>query len=549
MRVPSAVLGATILALSIGSMATAQDVVPPPVAPKERAPGAVSIAQLEAHLRFLASDLLEGRGIGTRGGRLAASYIEAVFQAAGLKPAFGASFRQPFAMTGFTPDPTTHVAVRGTTGEATFEFGEETVGINFGVTAGRISARPLFVGYAIDAPSWQWDDFKEADVRGRLLVAFTNEPGRDDPDLFRARELTVHGRWRTKFEAAARRGAAGMLLVHTDEDAGYPWQVTRNSWSGEALRLTDDPAVLPLQFWLREPAARHLAALAGTDLDALRREASRRDFRPRELPVDLVITAARTTRATEGTNVVGVVEPRGAASAHAVVLSAHFDHLGIGYAVDGDAIYNGAVDNGSALAVLLSLAQGSGQAPDSAPGTLVFAAVDAEEEGLLGSAYYCRHPAVPLERTLANINFEMTNVWGRTRDVIAIGAEHSELQMLLRQVLATRAMRLAPDPEPDQGFFFRSDQYSFAQAGVPALWLDGGLDIERREAGYGARVRAAYRKQTYHQPSDEMRSDWDLSGTQQVAAIAVDLIRAVCSAGRVNWRAGSEFSRPAHAAQ
>ena len=322
-------------------------------------------AALEAHLRFLSDDLLEGRGIGTRGGHLAAAYIESVFRAAGLAPAFGTSYLQPVPMTVYEADPDAKVTVTSPAGTASLRYGTDFAGLNFGIASGHVAGEPLFVGYGIAAPGEKWDDYKDTDVRGRILIGFVNEPGRTTPDRFAGRALTIYGRWTTKYEEAARRGAAGLILIHTDADAGYDWDVVRNSWAGEAFRLTDDPAVLPLQLWITEKRAREILSAAGLDLDALRAKAERPDFRPVPVPVQLAVTARRRVRPAQGTNVVGVLRGTSGEPAPSIVLCAHYDHFGVGNSVDGDDIYNGAVDNGSALAVLLGLAQSYGRAPFS----------------------------------------------------------------------------------------------------------------------------------------------------------------------------------------
>ncbi len=498
----------------------------------------VSSAAVEAHARFLADDLLEGRGVGTRGSRLATAYIAAVFRAAGLQPVRGSAFQRPFDLRAFGRDAAASLSFPGAAG---LRYRDDFVVTNLGLPGGRWSGRPLFVGYAIDAPEEGWDDYKDVDVTGRLLVAFTNEPGRDDPAVFAGPALTAHGRWTTKLDAAARRGAAGMLLIHTPSDAGYPWDVIRNGANQEVFALADDPDTLPLRGWVTEATASRLAAAAGTTLDRLRRRAETRGFVPEELPVEVGVAASRSVRTVEAVNVVGVLPGAGPGT---VVLTAHHDHLGIGPAVGGDRIYNGAVDNGSALAVLLALAQAWAATPPTSHPTLVFAAVDAEEVGLLGSREYTRRPAVPLEQTLANVNFEMTNVWGRTRDIVAIGAEHSELADLIAAVCADDGLVVAPDPAPEQGFFFRSDQYSFAKAGVPSLWIDGGTDVVGRPPGWGAAARRRYRESVYHRPGDEVGADWDTAGLVQIGDVTIDLVDAIAAHGAVAWRPGSAFSRP-----
>jgi Zn-dependent M28 family amino/carboxypeptidase len=495
-------------------------------------------ATFDAHLRFLADDLLEGRGIGTRGGRLAAAYIEAVFRAAGLKPGSSDGYLQKVPMEAFAPDPEATITLERGESRTRLIAGEDFAVINCGQPSGTLNAAPLFVGYAITAPGEDWDDFKGADVRGRLLIAFVNEPGRDDSTRFRGRELTLHGRWRTKLEDAARRGAAGMLLIHTDADAGYSWDVARSTATKLTFGLADDPARLPLGGWIREGPARQLLSLAGYDLDELRRQAEQRSFRPVPLPVSVGIASRLSVSAVSGNNVVGVLPGTGP---DAVVLTAHLDHLGIGRVVEGDSIYNGAVDNGTALALLLGLAQGYARTSDTSHPTLVFVAADAEEEGLLGSIHQTRHPAVPLEHTLAALNFEISNPWGPTRDVLVIGAPYAAFARALAPVLEAHQLRLTRDQTPEQGFMFRSDQLAWAQAGIPAAWIDGGTDYVARPTGWGAAKRADYRARTYHYPTDDLRADFDLSGLVQLAEITAALVQQIGAGGTSAWKNDPEL--------
>jgi len=495
-------------------------------------------ATFEAHTRFLAGDLLEGRGTFARGGRLAAAYVESVFRTAGLQPGAGDGYLQPVPMELFLPDRAATVTVSRGDQQTRLVAGDDFALVNVGEPSGVLRAEPLFVGYAISAPEESWDDWKGADVRGRLLVAFVNEPGRDDPRSFKGRELTLHGRWRTKLEDAARRGAAGMLLIHTDADAGYAWTVARSAATVPTLGLATDPGRPTMAGWIREAPARELLRLAGFDLDSLRRLAEQRTFRPVELPVTVEIASRLERHPVTGTNVVGVLPGAGPA---AVVLMAHYDHLGFARAVNGDSIYNGAVDNGTAVATLLALAQAYARTPAASHPTLVFLAVDAEESGLLGSAYHVLHPAVPLVRTLATLNFEMSNPWGRTRDVLVIGAPFAGFSQGLGRVLQPLGMRVVRDPVPDQGYMFRSDQLAWLKAGVPAAWIDGGFDYVGRPAGWGDAQRADYRAQTYHTPFDEVRADWDYAGLVQLAEITVELVRDIGAGGAAAWKSDPEL--------
>ncbi len=498
---------------------------------------------LAAHLNFLADDLLEGRGTGARGGRLAAAYVESVFRAADLAPVHEGKFTQKFAMTAFAPDPNASVTFSGRAPRVLVS-GEDFVVVNAGKQERLDSSKqePLFVGYGIQAPEETWDDYKGVDVRGKFLIGFANEPGRTDPSLFRGKALTAHGRWTTKFELAAQLGASGMLLIHSDDDAGYGWEVVRNSWATETFRLADEQTILAFEGWLTQSRGRELMKLAGFDLDELRKRAESREFKPVSLPVRVAIESRRLARAVEGTNVMGMLGAGSSDSHGVVMLTAHYDHLGIGRVVDGDGIYNGAVDNGSALALLLSLAQAYGRGSRAGLPTLLFAAVDAEEVGLLGSKFLSKHPDLT-QRILSVINFELSNVWGATHDVMAIGAEHSELEAIVEDVLPPMGLRLTPDPVPEQGYFFRSDQYPFACMGIPAMWLDSGVDYVGKPKSWGTDVRKNYRANNYHRPSDEIRDDWDLSGLAQVARVADRVIREVNRRGVVHWKPHSEFGK------
>jgi Zn-dependent M28 family amino/carboxypeptidase len=540
---PSRIVAVCLLLAAIlwaGSAASAQQRQPGQSAPTgQRRPGPTfDPATFAAHTRFLASDLLEGRGTFARGGRLAAAYIETVFREAGLRPGAGDSYLQPVPMELFMPDRAAAVTFSHDDQQIRLVAGDDFALVNVGEPSGVLRAEPLFVGYAISAPEENWDDWKGVDVRGRLLVAFVNEPGRDDPRSFKGRELTLHGRWRTKLEDAARRGAAGMLLIHTDADAGYAWTVARSAATVPTLGLADDPGRPAMAGWIREAPARELLRLAGFDLDSLRRLAEQRSFRPVPLPVTVEIAARLDRRPMAGTNVVGILPGAGR---DAVVLMAHYDHLGFALAVNGDSIYNGAVDNATAVATLLALAQAYARTPAASHPTLVFLAVDAEESGLLGSAYHVLHPAVPLERTLATINFEMSNPWGRTRDVLVIGAPFAGFSQGLGGVLQPLGMRVVRDPVPEQGYLFRSDQLAWLKAGVPAAWIDGGMDYVGKAAGWGDAKRAEYRAQTYHTPFDDVRTDFDYSGLVQLADITVGLIREIGAGRAAAWKNDPEL--------
>lgn len=506
----------------------------------------VSPAELGAHLRFLSDDLLEGRAPGTRGDRLTQAYVEAVFRAGGLAPAFGASYRQEVPIRLVTPDPRTTLAFTGATGKASAgRFGDDFVlGFPRPDAAGRLVADVVFAGYGIVAKDWDWDDFKDADVKGKVLVLLSGEPGGDDPSLFSGKALTRHGRWRTKLEVAAARGAAGVLFVHTREGAGYGWEVVRNGWTRPVAHDAES-ARLALEGWITEAVAVRLAGAAGAAHGELRAAAGRRDFRPVPLPVKVDAFAVPKYETIVTANVAGTVRGKGpAGQAPVVVVSAHHDHLGVGTTENGDGIYNGAMDNGSALAILLALSRKVGARAGELPVDVLFLAAAAEEAGLLGSERFAAQPPVPIARIAANLNLEMSAVWGPARDVVAIGASESVLGEVVEAVAKREGLRVAPEPAPEQGFFFRSDQYSFARAGVPGVWLDLGDDLVGVPAGTGLARREAYRAERYHRPGDEFDPSWELTGTAQLARLVELVIEEIGGrGGNVPWKPGSPFQR------
>ena len=498
----------------------------------------------ETHVRFLSHDLLEGRGIGTRGSALAQLYFETIFRLSGLEPLADGSYRQVYKMLRFSPDQNAEMIIESSSSAIPLKFGDDFICTNFGLKNNTWSGKPLFIGYGICSPSDGWDFYRDTDVKGRLLIGFTNEPGRDKPSIFKGKELTWFGRWVYKYEEAARKGAAGLIIIHSDADAGYSWDVVRNSWSGDTFKLSDDKNILPLQMWITEPTARELIKNSGYDLNDLRKKSENRDFKPIELPVQITVNSKLTAGATDGVNVVGIKpgsDPK--LKDKAIILTAHYDHFGIGREIEGDSIYNGAVDNCTALSLLLALADAYGRGRIENKMTLIFAAVDAEEEGMLGSTYYTMNPAVPLRDTIANINFEMNNAWGETRDVVAIGADKSDLMKMVSIAASQMKMTITADNAPEQGFFYRSDQLSFARAGIPALWVDGGYNYIGKPDDYGAKVRAEYRAKYYHKPSDQITGDFNYTGLTQIAELTVLLIKEIEASGNINWDKKAEFKR------
>ena len=508
---------------------------------------AVTTEELAAHVRILSHDLFEGRGIGARGGELAELYIETMFRHYGVEPAFGDSYKQEVLMRCVTPGPGTVLVFTDSSGKTEKPvWGDDYVSVfPFQESGTQLEAEVVYIGYGIISEAWDWNDYKDFDVTGKLLVMHVNEPRPDLDEMFEGRTLTYFGRWDYKFEEAARHGAAGVLLIHNTEDAGYGWNVVENSWGGETFFLPDAPDIAPLQGWMAGPAVEKLMQLAGKDLAELRASAQERDFQPVPLGVTMRMDAECDYRDVVTHNVVGLVRGKAnAAESKAVVFSAHHDHLGIGKEIDGDAIYNGAIDNGAALASLLGMAKVCGAHPGELNNDVYFLACAAEEEGLSGSSFFARNPPIPAERIVANLNFESSTVWDETDDIEAIGARYSDLEEIIAGVCEKNSLILSPDSAPEQGFFYRSDQLSFARAGVPATMINCGSKVRGKPEGYGREILMDYVLNTYHQPSDEFNPEWSFKSTRQLLMISTEILLVIDKrAEPIGWKPQAAFSR------
>jgi len=486
-------------------------------------------AAIRAHIKFLADDLLEGRGTGSRGGEIAARYIASQLSALGLTGAgHEGSFFQPVSLVGVKADPKTLLKVSGGGHRETFHFGEDFVAFT-GAQRAEVSADAdlVFVGYGIDSPAEKWNDYSgpASDYQGKILVILVNDPPptSDEPNRFGGKALTYQGRWTYKFEEAARRGAVGAILLHTDESAGYPWSVVRTSngsWRFDLARSESDPSPsLAVRAWMTDAAARKVMKLAGQDLAELRHQAASRNFKPIALKLKAEIDLKSELTRVEASNVAGILEGTDKnLKKKYLVLSAHSDHLGIGEPdKTGDRIYNGAVDNASGTAGILELAAYFTSLPKARRPrrSLLFLFPTAEEQGLLGSEWYVSHPLVPLTDTVADLNLDGLNTLGLTRDLIPLGAERSLLKSWVEEVARDQKITLSPEPRPEQGTFFRSDHFPFAKAGVPALSLESGDDYVGRAKNWGAEQFRLFNEQHYHQPSDEYQANWDLKGAIQ----------------------------------
>jgi Zn-dependent M28 family amino/carboxypeptidase len=506
----------------------------------------IDSVSMRAHTAFLASDFTEGRAPGTRGGRLAAAYIASEFAAAGLRPGNDTSYFQPVTFVGVTPHP--ELEFRSADGRSRYSPGylDEFVAWT-PRQQGQVefSGDMVFVGYGIDAPEYDWNDYAGTDVKGKILLGLVNDPGgTGGSKKFRGDTLTYYGRWTYKYEEAARQGAAGLILIHTPASAGYGWSVVRNSWSGEQFEIPNEPGEYheALEAWVTEAAARRILGLAGVSLDSLESAARRPGFRARPLPLRASGSVRSDVERTTSSNVVALVPGRDSTLRDQVVVyTSHYDHLGIGAPENGDAIYNGAKDNASGTSAIIELAKAYRDLPERPRRTVLLAAVTGEESGLLGSSYLARHP--PFGHFVADINMDAINMYGRTSDMVELGGEYSTLGDVFRELTRYLGLEARGDQSPGQGHFFRSDQFSFVQRGVPALYIEQGVDYVGEPAGTGEKREEAYRKERYHQPDDEMLPGYTMGGAAQQTQLAFLVGWVVANAAqRPAWNSGSPFA-------
>lgn len=511
--------------------------------------GAIDSTKLSQHIAYLSSDKLEGRGTGMRGEQLAVEYIAEQMQEAGLEPAGDdGTFFQAVPLLGSTPKPQTPLVLKNENGqELSLEFIDDfTVSTDLESNAVSTTGQLVFVGYGVDAPAYDWHDFKDVDVKDKIIVSFVNDPPptADEPNLFQADTMTYYGRWTYKYEEARRRGARGMFLIHTTPTASYPFTVLSNTAASEQVQLATPPEnPLEVKGWITEESARQLAEMAGTTLEAWFEAASKRDFQPQTLPITASIEVDYDVRRFSGTNVVGKLPGR-VRPEEAIVYTAHHDHLGIGEPVNEDSIYNGAVDNATGVAMTLALAQAFESLPESPDRSVLFVTLSAEEHGLLGAEYYAREPHIPMAQTIANINVDSGNIYGRTTDIVGIGAERSDMQRLLRTAAMAEGMTVTPDNRPNAGIFFRSDQLAFARSGVPAVYLKTGSSFEGRPTDYFQQVSDEYNNNDYHQPSDEYDPNWPLGGLIQQTRVAFRIgYQLAYSDLKPQWKQGEAFGQ------
>ena len=500
------------------------------------------------HMRILASDDFFGRGPGHLGGDLASAYIAERFSEYGLEAPVGSYF-QTVPMVGMTTDPTTvKLSFIGPEGAVTPTYLDEFV-LNAGdPLAGRVGgdAELVFAGYGTIAPENEWNDFQGIDVQGKYLMILVNDPpaSPSEPDLFGGVAMTYYGRWTYKYEEAARQGALGAIIVHETEPAGYPWSVVRGGWSGEQFALPLNPTdtrPAGMVGWVSESVAQRALATAGYDYEELKNRAATRGFTAVETGITVNASVESTNRDVETRNVVAVRRGTTRPDEYLTVTS-HYDHFGVGESIAGDSIYNGAYDNASGTALLLEVAHAISGSQAPLGRSVLFIATAAEEQGLLGAERYVRSPIYPLSQTVAEINLDGANLWGLTDDIIVHGEERSELGSYVRPRATQLGLTLRPDAEPEKGFFFRSDHFPFAKAGVPSLWIEHGRDYRGQPAGWGAQLQADYTANRYHAPSDEFSDEFTFDGAVQQGTLLLAVLFDVAAAvSWPNWHVGQEF--------
>ncbi|MCX5763098.1 MAG: M28 family peptidase [Gemmatimonadetes bacterium] len=530
---------------SSGTSGTSIDNTPVPA----EALAAFDTATVMQHIRVLSADSLMGRGPGTAGEEKSVVYLESQFKAMGLKPGNpDGSYIQKVPLVGITVknSPTLTFTTGGTSTALKWHDDYVAWTKHVSPTASLKNSELVFVGYGVEAPQFGWDDFKGVDLTGKTMVVLVNDPPVADTAIFGGARMTYYGRWTYKYEQGMKHKAAGVLIVHQTERAGYPFAVVQGKTSEQFDLVTPDKNMnrSEVEGWISLDQAKALFALAGQDFAALERKAATKDFSPVPLGVTASVTLQNTLRTVDSRNVVAMLEGSDPALKNEyVIYTAHWDHFGIGEKVKGDSIYNGALDNATGTAGLLTMAKAFAAAKTAPKRSILFLSVTSEEQGLLGSQYYGMMPLYPLNKTLANINMDGLNTWGKTKDVVVIGLGASDLDDYARAAAAEQGGRsLRGDAEPEKGFYYRSDHFNFAKVGVPAFDPESGIEYVGKDVAYGRKTRDEYTENDYHKPSDEIKPGWELSGAVQDLQLFFTIGYRVASATRYpEWKAGNEF--------
>jgi Zn-dependent M28 family amino/carboxypeptidase len=506
----------------------------------------ISPEHIRWHVRFLAHDLLEGRGTGQRGGDIAAEYIATQFAEYGLKPAGdNGSYLQKVPLVGVTTLPDTQFALFPKQGPS-MDLKPLDDYVAYDQTQqpqSDVDADIVYVGYGIEAPEYNWDDYKGMDVRGKVLLMLVNEPPSDDPKFFKGKALTYYGRWTYKYEEAARKGAVGVILIHREDMASYPWEVVRNSNSGEKSFLKLEGPALKVASWVQFDVAKKLVAGSGADLDKLITDASSRDFHPVTLGAKLRTHMVSKVRNFESNNVLAILPGSNRnLKDQAVMYTAHYDHLGIRPNMPGDNIYNGAADNATGCGILLELARAYSAAKEHPGRSIIFAAVTAEEQGLLGSEYLGKHPPIPAGKIALDLNYDDVRPLGAAEEVEVSGAERTTFYPWVQATAKEFRLAIRPDARPEAGHFYRSDHFSMARVGIPSFSINEGMKFKGHDEAWGLAQDKEYTEKHYHQPSDEYHPEMDFTGDSAMARFGFALGWEAASFSKlVGWQKGDEF--------
>ncbi len=558
MMIPSRSAAAALTAVSLAACTIernppADDAAATDTAQANAAAAVITADGLMRGVAALAHDSMEGRAPGTPGEEKTVAYLVSAFQAAGLQPGNpDGSWTQAVPLVGFSARPEAQLTAGGERIELSFPSDYVAVSRHFVPEVSMEDSDLVFVGYGVDAPEYGWDDYGDVDVRGKTLVMLINDPpvtagtgGTLDENVFRGDAMTYYGRWTYKYEEASRQGAEAAIIIHETGPAGYPWEVVSGSWGRENFDIRSpnaDPDRVRVEAWITEPKARELFAASGQDFDELKARARTREFEPVPLNATASFTLRNTTRDVQSRNVIAKLEGSDPELRDEfVIYTAHWDHLGVDSTLTGDQIYNGALDNATGTAGIIEIAKAFTALPTPPRRSVLFLAVTAEEKGLLGAKYYAENPLYPLTQTAANLNIDGLNQWGRTNDVVIVGRGNSTLEDILADV-AGDGRTIMDDPEPEKGFYYRSDHFEFAKQGVPALYVDAGNDFIGRDASYGQQKRDEYTANDYHAPSDEIKPDWDLAGATEDLRMLFHVGLEVANRDELpTWREGTEF--------
>jgi len=507
----------------------------------------IDAERIRAHVRFLSHDLLEGRGTGQRGGDIAAEYIATQFALDGLKPAGdNGTYMQKVPMVGITSAPESTFALVPSKGSARElkPLSEYVAYDETQQTDSTVNAEIVYVGYGVEAPEYHWDDYKGVDVKGKVLLMLVNEPTSEDPKFFKGKALTYYGRWVYKYEQAARKGAVGAILIHQTEMASYPWEVVRNSNSGEKsyLKLDGSPK-LKVAAWIHLDAARELASMSGLDIGKLMADARSKDFRPVPLPVKLQAHMVNKVRPFESNNVIAMLPGSDAKlKSEAVMYSAHYDHLGMRPDMPGDNIYNGADDNATGCGILMEVAHAYADAAQKPRRSILFASVTAEEQGLLGSEYLGKHPPVPAGKITLDLNYDDVPPLGSPEEVEVSGSERTTFYPTVQALAEEFRLAIRPDSRPEAGHYYRSDHFSLARVGIPAFSINAGVKYKGHDAAWGMQQANEFTEKHYHQPSDEYHPESDFTGDAVMARFGFALGWEAASTPKlIGWQKGDEF--------